>query len=313
MAKMPGAASVPRIRGNRAPIALFVYNRPWHTRQTIEALRRNQLASDSDLIVFSDAAKDVAAISAVREVRELVESASAFKSLRIVARDSNLGLAGSIISGVTAVCVEYGQVIVLEDDLVTAPSFLTYMNQSLSTYENDEVVGSIHGYWYPVDRRVPETFFLRGASCWGWATWSRAWQLFEPDGRKLLAELQRRNLADSFDLDGAVAYTQMLKNQVADKVDSWAIRWHAAMFLANRLQLWPGRSLVRNVGFDGTGTNCGESAAYNVDPSEIPIAAARMPLVESAEARAALIHYHRSTRRSVPARALSRLRRMVGI
>jgi Glycosyl transferase family 2 len=313
MATTPTAASVPPISCNRAPIALFVYNRPWHTRQTIDALRRNQLASDSDLIVFSDAARDAAAVPAVREVRELVESASGFKSLRIVARASNLGLAGSIIGGVTAVCAEYGRVIVIEDDLVTAPSFLSYMNQSLSIYENDEVVGSIHGYWYPVDTRVPETFFLRGASCWGWATWLRAWQLFEPDGRKLLAELKRRKLVNSFDLDGAVPYTQMLKNQLTEKVDSWAIRWHAAMFLANRLQLWPGRSLVRNVGFDGTGTNCGESAAYNVEPSEIPVATSRIPLVESAEARAALIHYHRSTRRSIPARAISRLRRMVGI
>jgi len=110
-------------------------------------------------------------------------------------------------------------------------------------------VGSIHGYWYPVDRQVPETFFLRGASCWGWATWSRAWQLFEGDGRQLLAELERQGLTHRFDLDGAMAYTRMLKDQIAGKNNSWAIRWHAAMFLAGRLQLSPGTSLVRNTGF----------------------------------------------------------------
>lgn len=296
-----------------APLALFVYNRPRHTRQTVEALLRNELASASDLIVFSDAERDAASAAAVREVREFVESIAGFRSLRIVRRTANLGLAASIIDGVTAVCGEYGRAIVLEDDLVTAPYFLRYMNQSLNVYENDAAVGSIHGYWYPVDREVPETFFLRGASCWGWATWSRAWRFFEPDGRKLLAELRLRKLTDSFDLDGAIAYTQMLKNQIAGKVDSWAIRWHASMFLEDRLQLSPGRSLVRNIGFDGTGTHGVESQVYGVEQSTIPVAVTRTALRESPEARAALIHYYRSTRQNIAKRALGRLRRIAGI
>jgi hypothetical protein len=284
-----------------------------HTRQTVAALRGNALAPDSDLIVFSDAPRDAAAAAAVREVREFVGSVSGFNSVRVVSRPSNLGLAGSIIDGVSSVCAEYGRVIVLEDDLVTAASFLQYMNQSLATYENDAAVGSIHGYWYPSDRTLPETFFLRGASCWGWATWSRAWELFEPDGGKLLTELRRRNLTDLFDLDGAIAYTQMLKNQIAGKVDSWAIRWHAAMFLGERLQLSPARSLVRNIGFDGSGTHGVESQAYGVAPTAIPIEVRRIASEESAQARSALIHYYRSTRPSIATRALGRLRRMAGI
>jgi Glycosyl transferase family 2 len=296
-----------------APVALFVYNRPWHTRQTVEALLRNELASQSDLIVFSDAGRDAASAAAVREVREFVESIAGFRSLRVVRRAANLGLAASIIDGVTAICGEYGRAIVLEDDLVTAPYFLKYMNQSLQVYENDAAVGSIHGYWYPVDREVPETFFLRGASCWGWATWSRAWRLFEPDGRKLLAELRLRKLMDSFDLDGAIAYTQMLKNQISGKVDSWAIRWHASMFLEERLQLSPGRSLVRNIGFDGTGTHGVESEVYGVEQSTIPVTVTRTTLQESPEARAALIHYYCGTRQNIARRALRRLRRMTGI
>ena len=296
-----------------APIALFVYSRPWHTRRTLEALANNELSSDSDLIVFADAARDAASAAGVREVRDMVESISGFRSIRIVARNSNLGLAGSIIDGVTAVCAEYGRAIVLEDDLVTSPHFLRYMNQSLNMYENATLVGSIHGYWYPAEGQVPETFFLRGASCWGWATWSRAWQLFEPDARKLLSEIRRRNLGDLFDLDGSIAYTQMLKNQIAGKVDSWAIRWHASMFLADRLQLSPGRSLVRNIGFDGTGTHSVASGVFAVQPSTTPISVARIPLKESPEARKALMRYYRSTRRGIATRALGRLRRMAGI
>ena len=138
-----------------APLALFVYNRPRHTRRTVQALLSNELASESDLIVFSDAQRDPESAAAVREVREFVESITGFRSLRIVRRDANLGLAASIIDGVTAVCGEHGRVIVLEDDLLTSPYFLRYMNQSLKVYETDAAVGSINGYWYPVDREVP--------------------------------------------------------------------------------------------------------------------------------------------------------------
>jgi hypothetical protein len=294
-----------------APVALFVYNRLSHTRRTIDALRANPLSAGTDLIVFSDGAKDPASAPAVREVRQFIGSVAGFNSVRIVERPVNLGLANSIISGVTAVCEEFGRVIVLEDDLVTAPSFLRFMNDALKCYETEERVGSIHGYWYPVDRKVPETFFLRGASCWGWATWSRAWRLFEPDGRKLLAELQRRGLTRLFDLDGAIAYTKMLKDQIANKNDSWAIRWHAAMFLADRLQLSPGRSLVDNIGFDGSGTHCWKSDAFSVRLGADSIAVGGIPLEQSEEARAALIHYYRSTRPGIAERALGRLRRML--
>jgi hypothetical protein len=209
-------------------------------------------------------------------------------------------------------CNQHDRVIVLEDDLVTAPTFLRYMNDALMTYEDEETVGSIHGYWYPARFNVPETFFLRGASCWGWATWSRAWRMFEPDGGKLLAELRRRKLTRLFDLDGAIGYTRMLQQQIAGKNNSWAIRWHAAMFLAGGLQLSPGASLVRNIGFDGSGTHSGKSEAYRVELAYKAVRVSRIALEECADARAALIHYYRSTRRSLSARALWRLRRMLG-
>ncbi|MDB4805034.1 glycosyltransferase family 2 protein [bacterium] len=290
---------------------MFVYSRPLHTRQTVEALQKNELAKESDLLIFSDAPKHPEAIAAVQAVREYIKTVGGFKSVSIVERDENLGLADSIIDGVTRLCNEYGRVIVMEDDLVTSPFFLRYINDTLDTYADDERVASVHGYWYPVDRQMSETFFLRGASCWGWATWSRAWQLFEPDGRKLLADLQRQKLTRVFDLDGAIAYTQMLKDQIAVKNNSWAIRWHAATFLANRMQLSPGVSLVRNVGFDGSGIHSGESDAYAVNLSMRPITVRKLPAEQSHEARAALIRYYIKTRRSIFERAIGRLRRLI--
>jgi len=138
-------------------------------------------------------------------------------------------------------------------------------------------VASIHGYWYPVDVPVPETFFLRIASSWGWATWSRAWRLFERDGAKLLVELRRRKLERDFDLEGSVGYTRMLEDQIAAKNDSWAIRWDASLFSCRKLSLYPGASLVRNIGFDGTGTHSSVTGEFEVEPARNPIRVSRMP------------------------------------
>jgi len=303
----PGGSS------RNAPIALFAYNRPQHTQQTVQALQLNELARETELFVFCDGPRTAAESAAVQQVRDYAHAVTGFKSTVVIERELNFGLAESVISGVTTVCGDYGRVIVVEDDLQTSPYFLQYMNAALRMYEDDPAVGSIHGYWYPVHRPLQETFFLRGASCWGWATWSRAWRLFERDGRKLLAELQRRNLTRRFDLEGAIPYTQMLKDQIFGRNNSWAIRWHATMFLADCLQLSPGTSLVRNIGFDGSGTHRVQSDAYAVELGTRPIQVSRIAPQESAEARAALIQYYRNTRRSLPVRVLNHLRRVVGI
>lgn len=162
---------------NLAPIALFVYNRPMHTRQTVEALLANELAAESDLIIFADGAKSGKDADAVQEVREYIHSISGFKSIKINEQDTNQGLANSVIAGVTEVVNESGRIIVLEDDMVTSPYFLNYMNDSLEMYKDEDKVISIHGYMYPVKEKLPETFFLQGADCWGWATWKRGYYL----------------------------------------------------------------------------------------------------------------------------------------
>jgi hypothetical protein len=294
-----------------APIALFVNNRPDHTRRTVEALQKNNWAAESDLFIFSDGAPTSEAAASVQKVRKYLASIEGFKSVHTVARERNFGLANSIVDGVTKVCGEYGRVVVLEDDLVTSPHFLRFMNEALDAYENEERVASVHGYWYPVDGPVPETFFLRIASSWGWATWSRAWRLFERDGGRLLAELRRRKLENDFDLEGAVGYTRMLKEQIAGKNDSWAIRWDASLFLSGRMSLYPGASLVRNIGFDGTGTHSSATAEFEVEPARDPIRVSRVPVEESAQARAALIRYYRSRKRNIFGRLAGRLGRLV--
>ena len=184
-----------------APIALIVYNRLTNTKETVNALSKNMLAKESDLTIFSDGPKADKDIEKVNEVRNYLKTITGFKSITIIESAVNKGLAASIISGVTEIVNKYTRIIVLEDDLVTSPYFLTYMNDALEMYENEEKVASIHGFIYPVKKELPETFFIKGADCWGWATWKRAWDLFESDGLKLLNELKNRKLTKEFNFN----------------------------------------------------------------------------------------------------------------
>ena len=278
-----------------APIALFVYNRPYHTRQTVDSLAGNIYAKDSDLIIFSDGPKTENDRPQVTEVREFIRTIQSFKSVRIVESESNKGLANSIINGVTEVLKLTDNVIVLEDDLVTSPYFLQYMNDGLNQYQEDERVVSIHAYIYPVKEKLPETFFIRGSDCWGWATWKRSWLLFEPDGVKLLRQLESQNLAYEFNFYGCYPYMKMLKDQIKGRNNSWAIRWYASTFLAGGLTLYPSASLVRNIGHDGSGVHSLKSNHYEylVDLSPRRILLEKIEVVENKAAKRIIAEFHK--------------------
>jgi len=254
-----------------APIVVFTYNRPEHTLRTVDALLNNPLANDSDIIIYSDSARTTNHQNAVNEVRNYLSTITGFRSIKVIHRDKNLGLAESIIQGVTEVLQESEKVIVLEDDMVVAPYFLEYMNEALDQFVDDDRVISVHGYVFPVDIILPEAFFLPGADCWGWATWRRGWQIFNPNGKYLLDELMRRHLIQEFDYNGAYPFLNMLRDQIKGENDSWAIRWHASAFLANKLTLYPGRSLVNNIGNDSSGVHSGTTENFDVELSKTSI------------------------------------------
>ena len=291
---------------------MFAYNRLDHIRRTLEALRKNELATVSELYVFSDGPRSEADQEKVRAVRELIRTISGFHTVTIIEQEANRGLARSIIDGVTTVVEKHGQVIVLEDDMITSPYFLRYMNEALHMYRNDERVISIHGYIYPIETLLPETFFLKGADCWGWATWKRGWNLFEPDGLKLLHELRTRNLARRFDFDGTYGYTSMLESQVNGLNDSWAIRWYASAFLKDKVTLYPGRSLVCNIGVDASGTHCGAWDKFDAAISAEPVRVVRIPSEENRIARKAFKAFFRSLRPPLRQRIRSRITRIMG-
>src|SRR5690554_2038285 len=164
------------IMNSLAPIVLFTYNRPDHTHKTVEALKMNKLAKESLLFIFSDGAKCEKDTEAVYNLREYLKGIDGFKSIEIIERKENYGLKRSIIDGVSTVVNEYGKVIVVEDDVVTSPTFLNYMNSALSYFENVKKVWHISG-WTPRIKtaNLPDFFFWRIMNCYGWGTWADRW------------------------------------------------------------------------------------------------------------------------------------------
>lgn len=252
---------------NLAPIVLFVYNRPDHTRQTVEALQKNELADKSELFIYCDNAKNEDARAKVDEVRAYVDSIDGFKKVTIIKREKNWGLANSIINGVTKIVNEYGKIIVLEDDLVTSPYFLKFMNEALEFYEDEKKVWHISGWNYPIDTDGLDDLFLwRLMNCWGWATWADRWKHYEKDVDKTIQQFSKEDI-EKFNIDGVENFWGQVLSNKEKKINTWAIFWYATIFKQHGLCLNPSQSFVENIGIDGSGINCGISCSYNTELS----------------------------------------------
>ncbi|MBN2362005.1 MAG: hypothetical protein JXR83_21315 [Deltaproteobacteria bacterium] len=286
------------MNGALAPIAFFAYRRPLHARNALRSLQRCLGADASSLFIFCDGARcddDRAAVAAVRAV---VREQRWCRRVEIVERERNLGLAASVVDGVSQLCARYGSAIVVEDDLLLAPHFLVFLNAALGRYRDVERVMHVSAYMFPVRRDLPETFFYRATSCWGWATWQRAWLHFESDSAALLRRLSGHLRRYQFDVRGSAGFFDMLCEQAAGRSDSWAIRWYASVFLRSGLCLHPARAFSKNVGHDGSGIHCCATADYEVDLA--PTMVSRWP-AQVREERAAvrgMAAFYRRVRRA---------------
>jgi hypothetical protein len=279
---------------NLAPVILFVYNRPDHTERTLESLSKNTLAPHSELFIYADGPKENSSAELLKKIEEtgtVIRKKNWCGKVNIIESPTNKGLAKSVLDGVSEVIERFGKVIVLEDDLVTSPFFLQYMNDALSTYSEVENVACISAYIYPVKQTLPETFFIKGADCWGWGTWKRSWDKFEQDGSKLLKELIERNLQRSFDFNDTYPYTQMLADQIEGRNNSWAIRWYASSFLRDQYCLYPGKSLVQNIGIDGSGSHSGTSHRWDVQLALSHIDVKPIPVIDDKRSRKYIATY----------------------
>jgi hypothetical protein len=245
-----------------APVAIFAYNRPAHLKNLLESLNSNRFANMTSVTVFLDGPRNDFDRDRQLEILELLNSDFSFKSLHTIISPENKGLAKSVRLGVNQMLDENLRVIVLEDDLLLSPSFLEFMNFGLERYENHTEVASIHGFQYPIKNDFRTPVFFRGADCWGWATWRDRWEQVSFDSQNLLDRIRTSGLIEKFNLDGNMDFYGMLQKQALGGVDSWAICWHASMFLQGKLTLFPPASLVQNNGNDGSGVHSGVNSFF---------------------------------------------------
>lgn len=240
-----------------SPVVMFAYNRPEHTRAALITLRANQEASNTELFVYCDgppAGCPQALTDSIEETRRVVRETEWCGHVEVIEADSNLGCDVSMRAGITEIIESFGKAIIFEDDLRVGPHWLSFVNRGLELYEEDERVGAISGFMYPVrHRKLPKTFFSCLLNFWGWGTWKRAWSCFETDAAELLHKLNENSLIERFML-GRPEYLDYLI-ALQNREDSYDILWYATLLTRKQLVLYPGQSLVANLGFDSSGTH----------------------------------------------------------
>ncbi len=312
---VPGLPASLREPAAPAPIALFVYKRPDHARGALAALAADPLAAASALTIFSDGPRNEGDQALVSAVRGVARQARGFASVRMVEQPRNLGLARSIIAGVSQLCEAQGRVIVLEDDLEVVPGFLRFMNEALNRYAQEPRVMHVSGYNYPGSYVAEEdALFLPISPTWGWATWQRAWCQFDASAAGYQRLQDEPALRRRFNLDDAMDFHSMLEQQLEGSIDSWGIRWLLTVFLAQGLALVPVRPLLRNLGADGSGTHgAGLSTLTVASPIAVPPdRVLRFPrrLEVNAQALEQVRRALRATRPGLIARARGRIGRL---
>lgn len=291
-----------------SPVLVLAYNRPLHLHNCLESLRRNLGFEKHEIFIAIDGIKNESERTISRQVENVAEKfAIVNENTRVVKNPRNLGLGASVLYNIDKILDKNLGIIVLEDDLVLSSHFLNFCEYGLASYLEDKSVMAISGFSLPIGT-LEEAYFLRGADCWGWATWKDRWDKFERDGSLLLRELKKRKLQRVFDLNYSYQYTSMLERQVAGKSSSWAIRWHASTFLQGGLSLFPKVSLVENRGNDGSGTNMGITEIYSTSlVNESPVFE-KIGITESGQAREKLIDFYK---KKFPQNLKSRLKNFI--
>ncbi len=240
-----------------APIVLFGFRRPYELTLTLDALKANYLAADSDLYVFVDYPKKAEDLSKVMEVRKILDELTGFRSVYRDYAESSIGCASSIIRGISYVLERHPSAIIVEDDLITSPNFLDFMNQCLYQYANNRKVYSVAGYTFPFERPAgypADAYFIHRHSPWGWATWADRWQAIDwtvADYEQFKNDKQ----AQKAFMEGGADLPRMLRRQIEGEIDAWDIRYGYSQYKAGGLTVYPTVSKVQNIGFGRDATH----------------------------------------------------------
>ena len=280
-----------------APIIVFCYNRPDHLERTLSALAKNDLAKDSVLYVYCDGAREWSGmetpketsgnyitkrygamycseneyktyLASIKETRNVAHSIKGFKKVYVIERESNIGLAANIIDAVTQIVNQYDRVIAFEDDIVSTRGCLTYLNDALELYKNDEKVMHVSAWMYPNNGQFPTTFFYDSPyPAGGWATWKRAWQHFNPDTEMHVRYWE--NNWKEFDIMGEEHLSRQLLGNLNGTLKTWYVKWYSSMRSMNGLCLYPGTAMSNNIGWDDSGETSIANTRYIVaNPAE---------------------------------------------
>ena len=246
-----------------APIVLFVFNRIDHVKKAVEALRRNNLAAQSELYIYSDGARDERDMAGIAQVRKYCRDIRGFAQVYMVEREENWGIEKNEIAALTELLGQHEACIVLEDDLIVGTQFLEYMNLALARYRDEKKVISIAGYSHidasPKRTGGQEFYFSQLITSWGWATWADRWKLFDDENLDP-GILESDEVSRRFDLDGVCPYTQMLREQIKRQYITWDVAWYFRAFERGLLTLTPVHTLVNNIGMDGSGVHYNNEA-----------------------------------------------------
>lgn len=300
------------LRNDLAPIVVFAYNRPNHLRKTLEALAQNDLARSSVLYVYCDGAREWGGESTqeeirgnyitkrygamycresdykvylnnIQETRNIARNQKGFKDVYTIEREKNIGLAANIIDAVTEIINQHGCVIAFEDDVVSTRGCLTYLNEALDVYKNDERVMHISAWMYPNKGQFPTTFFYDSPyPAGGWATWKRAWDNFNSNTADHVAFWQNR--WKEFDIMGDDCLSRQLIGNLNGTLKTWYVKWYSSMRRMNGLCLYPGIAMSNNIGWDDSGeTSMDDTRYYVADPAEYT-KVKRIPIVRNRKA-----------------------------
>jgi glycosyltransferase involved in cell wall biosynthesis len=255
-----------KYKKNLAPVVIFAYNRVDHLEKTIECLKNSKYSDCTEVYVFSDGARTDKPedIEKIQNVRLYLNGISGFKNITIIKREQNYGLAKNIILGITQIIDKYGKVIVIEDDICITPFFLQYMNDALYLYENESEIMEIGGFMPSIfeNESLPETFFLPWTTSWGWATWKRSWELFERNPQKLINTISKEDkyILTMYGTENG-QWKQVIRN-AQNELFTWAVFFSATVVQNHGKVLYTREAVCWNIGFDGSGENCGANKAY---------------------------------------------------
>lgn len=269
-----------------APITLFVHKNPERATAILNALRKCDLAKRSTLTIYCDGPQSPREIADVQHVREIARNAGGFKGIDVIECVDFQGRSRLLVDGVTKTVSRHGKVIVVEDNLLVSPPFLRFMNEGLEKFAEDDRLISVCGFTYNLQAQLPETFLLKGAHCWGWATWQREWELFCPNPDKLVDELIEREQVYSFDGGGAEPLSQALQESGSDHQAMWSLCWMASALLHDKFTVYPGRTLVVNI--DCSAPESGVASVFENQLSSGAIDVEAMPAEADAAAVAEL-------------------------